>query len=74
MLLRPNPAFLSKVISDFHMNQLVVLKSFSPAHEVDGEARDLTWLYPFRALRIYIHHTGALGRQIGCSWASNPGA
>ena len=59
VLLRPNPAFLPKVLSDFHLHQPVVMKSLSLAQEGDGEAHDWALLCPVRALKIYIQRTGA---------------
>lgn len=57
VILRPNPAFLPKVLTDFHLNQSVELRALRPSEGADG----LQWsaLCPVRALKIYIQRTAA---------------
>ncbi|KAM4690422.1 uncharacterized protein WCC33_017807 [Rhinophrynus dorsalis] len=56
VVLKPNPAFRSKVISHFHLNQEIVLPSFCPDPKGDLEKR-LHNLDLVRCLQIYIKRT-----------------
>ncbi len=55
--MRPNPAFLPKVISPFHMNQSVELMAFHPPPFSSPEEERLHMLCPVRAVRCYIDRT-----------------
>ncbi|KAK0155025.1 hypothetical protein N1851_002643 [Merluccius polli] len=56
VVLRPNPAFLPKVFSKFHLSQSVELRS----HPSSGETEQRqSVLCPVRALTEYIRHTQA---------------
>ena len=55
--MRPNSAFLPKVISPFHMNQPVELMAFHPPPFSSPEEERLHMLCPVRALRCYIDRT-----------------
>ncbi|XP_058879441.1 uncharacterized protein LOC131737040, partial [Acipenser ruthenus] len=55
--MRPNPAFLPKVISPFHMNQSVELMAFHPPPFSSPEEERLHMLCPVRALRCYMDRT-----------------
>lgn len=54
--LYPDILFLPKVISDFHLNQLIVLPTFPPSPSNDTE-RALHFLDVGRALAFYISRT-----------------
>lgn len=57
VVLRPNPAFLPKSLSDFHLSQSVELRS-APTGGLDQEAAQrLRALCPIRALALYIART-----------------
>ena len=58
VVLRPNPAFLPKVFSEFHLSQSVELRSLPPSGG-DGETEQQSVLCPVRALTEYIRRTQA---------------
>ena len=55
VVLRPNPVFLPKVLTNFHLNHSVKLRSLRPSQEESA-------LCPVRALKIYIQRTATLRR------------
>ena len=61
VVLCPNPLFLPKVLTDFHLNQSVELRSLRPSQEAD-EGQEESVLCPVRALKIYMQRTAALRR------------
>ena len=61
MVLRPNPAFLPKVLTDFHLSQSVELRSLSSSNA--GEEVEDTTLCPVRAVTAYIQRTQAVRRS-----------
>ncbi|KAK0136861.1 hypothetical protein N1851_026944 [Merluccius polli] len=66
VVFRPNPAFLPKVFSEFHLSQSVELWSLSSSGG-DGETEQhQSVLCPVRALTEYIRHTQA-ARKTGSS-------
>lgn len=58
----PNPSFLPKRISAFHVNQPIKLAAFTPQAGAD-ELPDALLLCPVRALRQYIAVTAAIRRS-----------
>ena len=61
VVLRPNPAFLPKVLTDFHLSQSVELRSLSSSNA--GEEVEDTTLCPVRAVTAYIQRTQAVRRS-----------
>lgn len=58
-ILCPNPAFMPKVLLNFHLNQSVELRSVSPAQDEGEEDREGSLLCSVRALRVNIWRTEA---------------
>lgn len=56
VVLRPHPSFLPKVVSDFHLNQDIVLPSFFP-DPCSPEERSLHSLDVVRAVKAYLGAT-----------------
>ena len=56
VILRPQPSFLPKVISSFHLNQDLVLPSFFPK-PTSREERRLHTLDVVRAMKVYLKAT-----------------
>ncbi|XP_078025738.1 uncharacterized protein LOC144463846 [Epinephelus lanceolatus] len=65
VVLRPNPAFLSKVLTEFHLSQSVELKSLSSPSAGEEVEQGQSALCPVRALTEYIRRTQAVRRDPG---------
>ena len=66
VILRPNPAFLPKVLSDANLNQTIELSPWPPSQEDEGTGHQASAICPVRALLGYIKCPGlscALGAQ-----------
>ena len=57
VILRPNPAFLPKVLSDVNLNQTIELSPLPPTQEEDGTGHQASTLCPVRALLCYMKCT-----------------
>lgn len=63
VVLRPNPAFLPKVLTEFHLSQSVELRSLSSPSVGEEVEQDQSALCPVRALTMYIRCTEAVRRS-----------
>ncbi|KAK0147363.1 hypothetical protein N1851_013231 [Merluccius polli] len=60
VVLRPNPAFLPKVLSDANLNQTIELSPLPPTLEEDGTGYRASALCPVRALLCYMERTSSV--------------
>ena len=60
VVLRPNPAFLPKVLSDANRNQTIELSPLPPTLEEDGTGYRASALCPVRALLCYMERTSSV--------------
>ncbi|XP_049927771.1 uncharacterized protein LOC126407128 [Epinephelus moara] len=70
--LRPNPAFVPKVVESAYRCPTVELGAFHPPPFETAEDRRLNTLCPVRALRLYVDRTAGFRRsdQLFVSWAT----
>lgn len=73
VVLRPNPAFLPKVLIEFHLSQLVKLRSLSSPNAGEDAEQGLPALCPVRALTEYIRRTQAIRRSDQLFLCYSPG-
>ncbi|XP_029924002.1 uncharacterized protein LOC115371027 [Myripristis murdjan] len=73
VVLRPNPAFLPKVLTEFHLSQSVELRSLSPPDDGEDAEQGQSTLCPVRALTEYIRRTQAIRRSNQLFVCHNPG-
>lgn len=73
VFLRPNPAFLPKVLTEFHLSQSVELRSLSPPDDGEDVEQGQSTLCPVRALTEYIRRTQAIRRSDQLFVCHNPG-
>lgn len=59
----PNPAFLPKRLSAFHINQPIRLSAYSPQTGTEGQHPDARLRCPIRALRRYVDATSGFRRS-----------
>ena len=59
VVLRPNPAFLPKILSETHLNQVIELSPFFDLQSTGVQRQDRSPLCPVRALEAYIRATRA---------------
>ena len=70
--LRPNPAFIPKVVESAYRCPTVELGAFHPPPFQSAEDRKLNTLCPVRALQVYVDRTAGFRRsdQLFVSWAT----
>ena len=70
--LRPNPAFIPKVVESAYRCPTVELKAFHPPPFGSAEESRLNTLCPVRALRVYVNRTASFRGtdQLFLSWAT----
>ncbi len=59
VVLRPNPAFHPKVLSESDVSQTIKLHPFHPPQDSETELSGQSLLCPIRALMVYLHRTHA---------------